>query len=68
MSALTPTQRDSLFSYLGSEGINDPVGRYIVIDRWGGGVSKRAPDATSFAQNDALLSSQICGGLLITDG
>ncbi|CAE6485058.1 unnamed protein product [Rhizoctonia solani] len=66
-SALASAQWDSLFTYIGSEGAIAPVDWYIEIDRWGGGVSKRALDATSFAQRDALLSFQLYGGLIAID-
>ncbi|CAE6495684.1 unnamed protein product [Rhizoctonia solani] len=66
-SALTSVQWDSLFAYIGNEGTVAPVDWYIEVDCWGGGVSKQAPDTTSFAHRDALLSFQFYGGLITPD-
>ncbi|CAE6343318.1 unnamed protein product, partial [Rhizoctonia solani] len=62
-SAITDSQWDRLFKLIGDEGISNDVDWFIEFDRYGGAVSKQAPDYTAFAHRDALISMQFYGGI-----
>ncbi|KAG8763424.1 hypothetical protein FRC11_004035 [Ceratobasidium sp. 423] len=62
-SAITTAQWDRLFEFIGKEGLAVDVDWFIEFDRYGGAVSKQAPDFTAFAHRDAVISLQFFAGL-----
>ncbi|CAE6511498.1 unnamed protein product [Rhizoctonia solani] len=62
-SAITTAQWDRLFEFIGKEGLDVDVDWFIEFDRYGGAVSKQAPDYTAFAHRDAVISLQFFAGI-----
>ncbi|KDN34598.1 hypothetical protein RSAG8_12297, partial [Rhizoctonia solani AG-8 WAC10335] len=62
-SAITTAQWDRLFGFIGEEGLDVDVDWFIEFDRYGGAVSKQAPDYTAFAHRDAVISLQFFAGV-----
>ncbi|CUA68151.1 Reticuline oxidase-like protein [Rhizoctonia solani] len=62
-SAVATTQWNRLFEFIDKEGFDVDVDWFIELDRYGGAVSKQAPDYTAFAHRDAVISLQFFAGI-----
>ncbi|KAG8763423.1 hypothetical protein FRC11_004034 [Ceratobasidium sp. 423] len=62
-SAVTTAQWDRLFDFVDEEGYIVDVDWFIELDRYGGAVSRQAPDYTAFAHRDAVISFQFFAGI-----
>ncbi|CCO35849.1 Reticuline oxidase [Rhizoctonia solani AG-1 IB] len=60
-AAIEPNRWDSMFSYLGSAGVNASVSWWFETVSYGGETSRQGADATAFAHRDALFSYQLYG-------
>ncbi|CAE6511492.1 unnamed protein product [Rhizoctonia solani] len=62
-SAVATTQWNRLFEFIDKEGFDVDVDWFIELDRYGGAVSRKAPDFTAFAHRNAVISFQFFAGI-----